>query len=195
MASTIRCAIDFSVSGPAACPMGDGSRPRWLQPPKGQPGCMGSEPGSFRAKPIINVEPLCMRTGTRCVVMQTSPWRATCPRPDQQQHPAGIFNRPRFIPAMQSHKSGRRAGASARAKHKTSKEGGLQRQSIKVPTHQGKANRIAAAQQHRDAKRRELLERKRKLSAPIVVAMLSLSSEWSQAHMLQAEKKCIPRCV
>lgn len=75
------------------------------------------------------------------------------------------------------HKPGRRAGLSARQKHKTAKEG--QASSVKSYAH-GSANRQQrqnTAKQIREHKRSELLAHRRNQRAPIVAAVLALSQE------------------
>lgn len=57
------------------------------------------------------------------------------------------------------------------------KEAAPQRQPAKAGSSQGgKVERLSASKQHRDAKRQELLDKKRRSSAPIVVAVLPLSA-------------------
>eukprot|EP00197_Chlamydomonas_leiostraca_P006302 CAMPEP_0202864378 /NCGR_PEP_ID=MMETSP1391-20130828/4640_1 /ASSEMBLY_ACC=CAM_ASM_000867 /TAXON_ID=1034604 /ORGANISM="Chlamydomonas leiostraca, Strain SAG 11-49" /LENGTH=397 /DNA_ID=CAMNT_0049544111 /DNA_START=57 /DNA_END=1246 /DNA_ORIENTATION=- len=76
-----------------------------------------------------------------------------------------------------AHKSGNK-GLSARQKHRLGKEVTGGRQSIKAGSAGGKHERALAAKQHRDAKRQELLEKKRRAGdAPIVVALLPLSKD------------------
>ncbi|WIA14484.1 hypothetical protein OEZ85_003006 [Tetradesmus obliquus] len=83
------------------------------------------------------------------------------------------------------HKAGRHAGKSARDKHKLKKEGGSgPRTSIKSASHSNKLERAQASKQHRDAKRNELLEARRRHSAPVVVAFLPLSADVNPAPLL-----------
>ncbi|KAG2501525.1 hypothetical protein HYH03_000032 [Edaphochlamys debaryana] len=76
-----------------------------------------------------------------------------------------------------THKAGRRAGPSARERARQGKEVAAPRAHPKSAAHDGKLQRHLAARQQRDAKRQELLERKRKGAAPVVVAVLPLSEE------------------
>uniref|UniRef100_A0A383VWG4 Bms1-type G domain-containing protein n=1 Tax=Tetradesmus obliquus TaxID=3088 RepID=A0A383VWG4_TETOB len=83
------------------------------------------------------------------------------------------------------HKAGKHAGKSARDKHKLKKEGGSgPRTSIKSASHSNKLERAQASKQHRDAKRNELLEARRRHSAPVVVAILPLSADVNPAPLL-----------
>eukprot|EP00884_Botryococcus_braunii_P001387 jgi/Botrbrau1/11249/Bobra.0038s0021.1 len=72
------------------------------------------------------------------------------------------------------HKSGKFAGRSARERHRQSKEA---RKPIRGTSavHTGKAARVNAAKQHRDAKREQILAGRRSVGAPRVVALLPLS--------------------
>jgi pre-rRNA-processing protein TSR1 len=78
----------------------------------------------------------------------------------------------------QAHKAGRTAGKSAREKHRVKKEGGggAHRRPIKSSSASTKAERAQCSKQARDAKRQQVLERRRKEGAPLVVAILPLSA-------------------
>ncbi|KAI3432659.1 hypothetical protein D9Q98_004203 [Chlorella vulgaris] len=77
------------------------------------------------------------------------------------------------------HKAGRRAGLSARDKHKNSKDAGGMRRSVKASrsTAQTKAERLNAAKQQRDHKRAAALDQRRAAAPPRVVALLPLSAD------------------
>eukprot|EP00873_Tetraselmis_striata_P008944 jgi/Tetstr1/429208/TSEL_019160.t1 len=76
------------------------------------------------------------------------------------------------------HKSGRKAGASARDKHKSKKASDFRgSRDASVQAAARKADRLAGIKSARDKKRAEVLERKRKQSAPQVVGLLPLSSD------------------
>ncbi|KIZ05338.1 hypothetical protein MNEG_2614 [Monoraphidium neglectum] len=89
-----------------------------------------------------------------------------------------------------AHKAGRTAGKSAREKHHEKKDAGSgrHRQPIKAASASTKAERALASKQQRDAKRQQALERRRREGAPLVVALLPLSSEadagalWRRLH-------------
>lgn len=76
-----------------------------------------------------------------------------------------------------AHKAGRRAGRSAREKHRDKKDM-IQRTGLKN-SHiaHGKADRLNAAKQQRDRKRAELLEARRTQGPPCLVAILPLSDD------------------
>ncbi|GLC40690.1 hypothetical protein PLESTB_000032300 [Pleodorina starrii] len=77
-----------------------------------------------------------------------------------------------------AHKAGRRAGLSARDRARQGKEvGAAPRANPRSSAHDGKLQRHLAAKQHRNAKRQELLEKKRRAAAPVVVAVLPLSAD------------------
>ncbi|GFR48760.1 hypothetical protein Agub_g10580, partial [Astrephomene gubernaculifera] len=77
-----------------------------------------------------------------------------------------------------SHKAGRRAGLSARERARRGKEvAAAPRANPRASTHDGKLQRHLAARQSREAKRQELLEKKRRVAAPVVVGVLPLSEE------------------
>lgn len=76
-----------------------------------------------------------------------------------------------------AHKAGRKAGRSAREKHRDKKDM-VHRTGIKSShTVHGKADRVNAAKQQRDRKRAELLEARRTKGPPCLVALLPLSDD------------------
>ncbi|KAG1677733.1 hypothetical protein FOA52_001045 [Chlamydomonas sp. UWO 241] len=77
-----------------------------------------------------------------------------------------------------AHKAGGKAGLSARKKQRLGKEVvPLRGSGGKGSSQGGKAERYLASKQSRDTKRQELLERKRKGGAPLVIAVLPLSDD------------------
>eukprot|EP00798_Chlamydomonas_sp_ICE-L_P012457 gene12455-15662_t len=87
-----------------------------------------------------------------------------------------IFSNSFFSSGPQAHKSGTKAGPSARHKHAQAKEV-LGRKSAKTSVQGGKLTRVLASKQLRDAKRQEMLEKRRKTVAPIVIAILPLTAD------------------
>jgi len=75
------------------------------------------------------------------------------------------------------HKAGRQAGASARDKHKSKKEGRLHGRDATAQAATRKADRLANVKSARDKKRAEALERRRRQPAPQVVGLLPLSTD------------------
>ncbi|GIL52663.1 hypothetical protein Vafri_8489, partial [Volvox africanus] len=77
-----------------------------------------------------------------------------------------------------AHKAGRRAGLSARERARRGKEvGPTPRANPRSSSHDSKLQRHMALKQMRDAKRQQLLEKKRRIAAPVVVAVLPLSAD------------------
>lgn len=75
------------------------------------------------------------------------------------------------------HKSGRKSGLSARERHRAKRDAGVPRVGVKVAKANGKTERLASAKNFRESKKQQLLEKKRRIAAPLTVGILPLSSD------------------